>query len=160
KRDLDRDVTDGRFDEEFFFELASGRIELPSLRERRGDVELLATHFWVEAVASTPGASHELPVDFLPRFEHYAWPANVRELRSVVRQRATMGERSQTYLTDRASGRRNDLVDTVIQEGLPYSDARDRVLFDFQRRYVEGALARHGGSVAAAARASGLARRY
>jgi DNA-binding NtrC family response regulator len=159
KHDLDRNVADARFDEQFFFELASGRVDLPPLRERHGDVELLARHFWAEATATIPGAPSELPLDFLPRFEHYAWPGNVRELRSVVRQRATTGELSKTYLTPRANGLRTDIVDAVIQEGLAYSDARDRVLFDFQRRYVEGALLRYG-TAAAAARASGLAYRY
>jgi len=161
RRDLDRDVTAGRFDDAFFFELATGRVELPALRDRRGDVAVLARHFWKEvSTEGGTGAGDELPVDLLPRFEHYPWPGNVRELRSVVAQRATFGELSKTYLSDRASEQGLDLVTAVIQEGLSFPAARDRVIWDFERRYVETVLARHGGNVGAAARASGVAHRY
>lgn len=158
RRDLDRDVTSGRFDDAFFFELATGRVELPPLRDRRGDVEVLARSFWAEVAPE--GGAVDLPVDLLPRFENYPWPGNVRELRSVVTQRATLGELSKTYLSDRARELGLDLVAAVIQEGLPFPAARDRVVWDFERRYVESVLARHGGNVGAAARASGVAHRY
>ena len=157
KRDLDRDVTAGRFDDAFFFELATGRVELPRLGDRRGDITLLARHFWREL---NPDATSDLPVDLLPRFENYAWPGNVRELRSIVMQRSTFGELSKTYLSDKATEQGLDLVTAVIQEGLPFPAARDRVIWNFERRYVEAVLAKHGGNVGAAARASGVAHRY
>lgn len=154
KRDLDRDVTAGRFDDAFFFELSSGRVELPRLRDRQGDVALLAKLFWKEH------SQEELPVDLLPRFENYPWPGNVRELRAVVQQRATFGELSKTYLSDRAGEQGFDVVTAVIQEGLAFPAARDRVVWEFERRYVEAVLAKHNGNVGAAARASGVAHRY
>lgn len=160
KRDLDRDVTAGRFDDAFFFELATGRVELPPLRDRGNDVALLARHFWRELDPNGEGPNAEIPVDLLPRFENYPWPGNVRELRSVVMQRATFGELSKTYLSDRASEQGLDLVTAVIQEGLPFPAARDRVIWNFERRYVEAVLQKHGGNVGAAARASGVAHRY
>jgi DNA-binding NtrC family response regulator len=123
-------------------------------------VAILARHFWKELEGSAPEASGELPVDLLPRFENYPWPGNVRELRSVVMQRATFGELSKTYLSDRANEQGLDLVTAVIQEGLPFPAARDRVIWNFERRYVEAVLAKHGGNVGAAARASGVAHRY
>lgn len=154
KRDLDRDVTAGRFDDAFFFELSSGRVELPRLRDRQGDVPLLAKEFWKEH------SQEALPVDLLPRFENYPWPGNVRELRAVVQQRATFGELSKTYLSDRAGEQGHDIVTAVIQEGLAFPAARDRVVWEFERRYVEAVLAKHNGNVGAAARASGVAHRY
>src|SRR5262249_52864406 len=48
RRDLDREVQEGRFRDDLFFRLAVGRIELPPLRRRHGDIELLATAFWRE----------------------------------------------------------------------------------------------------------------
>lgn len=160
RRDLDRDVTAGRFDDAFFFELATGRVELPPLRDRKGDLPVLARHFWKELAPSVEGSPSELPVDLLPRFEQWPWPGNVRELKSVVMQRAQLGELSKTYLSDRAVEQGVDLVSAVIQEGLPFPAARDRVVWEFERRYVEAVLAKHGGNVGAAARASGVAHRY
>jgi len=175
RRDLDRDVAQGRFDDDLFFLLAAGRIELPALRERDGDVPILARHFWQELAPSVgrpldpAGASDAalrsnaevgLPEDFLPRFEHYPWPGNVRELRSAVLARMTMGELGPTYRSDEAKQQGLDFLSAVIEEDLPFPTARERVVSEFERRYVERVLARHNGNVTQAARASGVAHRY
>lgn len=159
RRDLDRDVAQGRFDDDLFFLLAAGRIELPSLRDRDGDVPILARHFWSELAPAT-GAVAELPEDFLPRFEHYPWPGNVRELRSAVIARMTMGELGPSYRSDEAKQQGLDFLSAVIEEDLPFPTARERVVSEFERRYVERVLARHNGNVTQAARASGVAHRY
>ena len=168
RRDLDRDVAQGRFDDDLFFLLAAGRIELPPLRDREGDVAMLARHFWHE-LAPTDGplrsappanAPGDLPEDFLPRFEHYPWPGNVRELRSAVLARMTMGELGPTYRSDEAKQQGLDFLSAVIEEDLPFPTARERVVSEFERRYVERVLARHNGNVTQAARASGVAHRY
>lgn len=159
RRDLDRDVAQGRFDDDLFFLLAAGRIELPALRDREGDVAILARHFWKELAPST-GVPGDLPEDFLPRFEHYPWPGNVRELRSAVLARMTMGELGPTYRSDEAKQQGLDFLSTVIEEDLPFPTARERVVSEFERRYVERVLARHNGNVTQAARASGVAHRY
>jgi DNA-binding NtrC family response regulator len=171
RRDLDRDVQQGRFDDDLFFLLAAGRIELPALRDREGDVGLLARHFWDELAPSlspaepgggprTGGTAGEMPEDFLPRFEHYPWPGNVRELRSAILARMTMGELGPTYRSDEAKQQGLDFLSTVIEEDLPFPTARERVVSEFERRYVERVLARHNGNVTQAARASGVAHRY
>jgi DNA-binding NtrC family response regulator len=160
RRDLDRDVAQGRFDDELFFALASGRIELPPLRHREGDVPLLARHFWMELAGAAEGGANELPEDFLPRFEHYPWPGNVRELRSSVLARMTMGELGPSYRSDEAKEQGLDYLSTVIEQELPFPTARERVVSEFERRYVERVLARHNGNVTQAARASGVAHRY
>jgi transcriptional regulator with GAF, ATPase, and Fis domain len=133
-------------------------VELPPLRDRPEDVNLLAAHFWSEC--APPGDDGGLPPDLLPRFEGYGWPGNIRELQSAVIRRATLGELARTFLSDRAEAEGGDLVAALIHEGVPFPAARDRVVADFERRYIEAVLARNGGRVAAAARASGVARRY
>lgn len=155
RRDLDRDVAEGRFVEQLFFLFAAGRVELPPLRDREGDVAVLARHFW-----KSLDPSSELPEDFLPRFEHYTWPGNVRELRSAVIARMTQGELGATYRSDEAKERGLDLITAVLEDDLPFPTARERVVKEFERRYVERMLARHGGNVTRAARASGVAHRY
>lgn len=157
RRDLDRDVASGRFDEGFFYSLAGGRIEVPALRERDEDVALLARHFW-RALTGDPAA--ELPEDFLPRFEHYPWPGNVRELKSAVTARRNLGELGSSYRSEEAKQQGLDFLTGVIEEDLPFPVARERVVTEFERRYVDRVLARHGGNVTRAARASGVAHRY
>jgi hypothetical protein len=84
-RDLDRDAGEGRVADELLAVLASARIELPPLRHRAGDIELLARTFWA-AHTSDP-----LPADFVPRFADYPWPGNVRELMRAVAVRFEQG---------------------------------------------------------------------
>ena len=166
RRDLDRDVASGRFADDLFFLLAGGRVELPSLRERDADVALLARNFWAELALPGEGAAEaevadsSLPEDFLPRFEHYPWPGNVRELKAAVVARKTLGELGQAYRSEEARDNGLDFLSAVIEDDLPFPSARERVVKEFERRYVERVLARHGGSVTKAARASGVAHRY
>ena len=146
RRDLDREVQEGRFRDDLFFRIAVARIELPPLRERFGDVSLLARHFWTEL-----GGEGELDTNVVERLERYAFPGNVRELANAVARHAALGE-----LAD-ASGTEADAEPLL---DLPYPRARDRALAEFERRYIEHVLAKNGGQVARAARASGIARRY
>ena len=95
----------------------------------------------------------------MPRFEHYPWPGNVRELRSAVLARMTRGELGSAYRSDEAREHGLDFLSAVIEDDLPFPTARERVVQEFERRYVQRMLARHG-SVAQAARASGVAHRY
>ena len=53
-----------------------------------------------------------------------------------------------------------DFLTSVLAEQLSFTDARQRIVAEFERRYVEDLLSRHNGNVTHAARASGLAHRY
>jgi DNA-binding NtrC family response regulator len=59
-----------------------------------------------------------------------------------------------------ASAPSGDVIDAVLATDLPLSRARARVVEEFERRYVERVCERHGGNIARAAEASGVARRY
>jgi len=160
RRDLDREVQAGRFRDDLFHRLAVARIELPPLRRRRGDIGVLAAHFFEQL--ST--ARTVIPERMLKQWEDYTWPGNVRELRNAVARYLALGELVEHELPrgaapfDAKPG--GDLVEQILGLKLPFVRARDRVLQEFRRRYVDGALAEHGGNVARAAQASGIDRRY
>jgi transcriptional regulator with GAF, ATPase, and Fis domain len=160
RRDLDREVQAGRFRDDLYHRLAVARVELPPLRRRRGDLPLLAAHLCEELGASRKA----LPDDLLLRWEDYGWPGNVRELRNAVARWLALGDEAESRrrgspMPGAAAGG-DDVVARVIADRLPYVHARARVLEDFERRYVERVLEEHGGNVARAAAASGIARRH
>lgn len=161
RRDLDRDVSQGRFREELLHRLAATRVALPPLRERSGDVRALAERFWAELVAEDPEATQtiHLPPDLLPRFDGYAWPGNVRELLSAVESRLRLGELASFDLQGTGDDPR-DFIDAIVSRPIPFSVARRTVMQELERRYVTTLLQRHGGNVTRAAAASGLAHRY
>jgi DNA-binding NtrC family response regulator len=159
RKDLDREVTAGRFREDLVAALAATRIELPPLREREGDIELLARSFWDDLVAEAPdNGAAELPSDFLARTQDYGWPGNVRELSRAVYSRFCLGEFARLQADGAKSGG-DDAFLAVLGRELRLPEARDIVVEDFERRYVAYMLERHG-TTKDAAKASGVAQRY
>jgi two-component system response regulator HydG len=163
RRDLEREVQQGRFRDDLFHRLAVARVELPPLRKRREDIPLLALHFWQNLGGAQGGPPREL-VDV---WADMTWPGNVRELRNAVARRIALGD------LDRSSARRGEgahstasgesdplEIGDVLGMNLPYPKARRAVLDSFVQRYVARALADSGGNVAQAAAGSGIARRY
>jgi formate hydrogenlyase transcriptional activator len=83
-RDLSADVKAGRFREDLFYRLHVFPIAVPPLRERGGDVELLARRSIERYCARIGKAPLELTADCLRRLRSYHWPGNVRELENVI----------------------------------------------------------------------------
>ncbi len=81
---LEQDVQKGRFRADLFYRLNVVRIEVPPLRERHGDVPLLALRFVDEIAAKLGRPAPELSAETLARLSAYSWPGNVRELKSVI----------------------------------------------------------------------------
>lgn len=167
RRDLDREVQAGRFRDDLFHRLAVVRIELPPLRHRTGDIAKLALHLWRE-MGGDPLA---LPRALVQRWEDYAWPGNVRELRNTIARQLAVGDLSNVqneYVPPSAeapppptaSRPTGDAIDQFVNMDLSFPQARDRILEEFETRFVTRLLERHGGDVAKAAAASGIGRRY
>ena len=82
-KDLGQQVSEGRFREDLYFRLMVLPIHVPPLRERHGDVRLLAEHFLAHFARE-----HGTPASFGPgvmqRLEAHRWPGNVRELKHTV----------------------------------------------------------------------------
>jgi formate hydrogenlyase transcriptional activator len=83
-RDLEQAVAEGRFRSDLYFRLNVFPIQMPPLRERKGDVPLLA-HFFVERFARELGKQIQgLSRADMERLEAYDWPGNVRELQNLM----------------------------------------------------------------------------
>jgi len=89
-RQLKREVEAGRFREDLYYRLAVFPIELPPLRERRGDVGALAAHFLALAERKLGRKGLRLTNRDVQALERHAWPGNVRELASVVERAAIL----------------------------------------------------------------------
>jgi DNA-binding NtrC family response regulator len=152
RRNLDREVEEGRFRDDLFFRLAVARLELPPLRARTGDIDVLTRHLWKEL--SGPG---EPPYEFLRRLERQQWPGNVRELANAVARYIALGDAAND---ENGTPQPHADSDDAELYALPFRLARDRALATFERAYVRRLLERHGGNVTRAAEASGIGRRY
>ncbi len=167
RRDLDREVQAGRFRDDLFHRLAVARIELPALRNRIGDVAVLATHFWREM----GGDPRAIPRELMQKWEDFEWPGNVRELKNTIARQLALGDLADVHpehdrraaspsIAPPPGAAQEDAIDRFVDMGLPYPQARDRILDEFEQRFVARVLSMHNGDVARAAAASGIGRRY
>lgn len=92
-KDLSKFIENGAFREDLFYRINTIKINLPPLRERRGDIRLLLEHFLKEHCSR--GKIHtKFSPDALEILESYRWPGNVRELKGVVDYAVTMSSKS------------------------------------------------------------------
>ena len=136
-RNLEEEVARGRFRSDLFYRLNIFPIHLPSLRERKPDVPLLATHFATDFGRRMGKAVRGIEAGALARLIAYDWPGNVRELANVL-ERAVI-------LCDGPS---------ILEEHLGVL-GRDRghtgafpTLEDMERQHILRALAQTGGVLA------------
>ncbi len=100
-RDLEGAIKEGKFREDLYYRLNVFPIQLPPLRERRGDIAILAAQF-AQKFAKNMGRSIEpLSQDCIRRLEAYRWPGNVRELQNII-ERAVITSRDRKLNLDRA----------------------------------------------------------
>jgi DNA-binding NtrC family response regulator/CHASE2 domain-containing sensor protein len=91
-RDLDRGVTEGWFREDLYFRLKGVVLRLPPLRERAGDLELLAHRLVAEAAAEAERPRLRLSEEAMDALRAHEWKGNVRELQQCLRQAVALAE--------------------------------------------------------------------
>jgi DNA-binding NtrC family response regulator len=83
-RDIQAMISDGRFRKDLYYRLRGHQINIPPLRERTEDIELLLNHFFEEAAISLGKARPSYPPELITLLTTYQFPGNIRELRSMV----------------------------------------------------------------------------
>ena len=154
-RDLDARVKDKQLRADLYFRLNVLRLHLPPLRERRGDIPLLAQSLLREYGGASPSAPKSFSPAALRVLAAHTWPGNVRELSNVV-QRAMVICDSGTILPLHVSFGDADahasMEPAVSKNPVDFRTARRAALDVFERRYVEDLLRKHRGNVTHAAR--------
>jgi len=149
--DLERAVGEQRFRQDLYYRLSVIVIEMPPLRERRGDIPLLAEQF-LRASSARRGRSVAMSPAALEALTHYEWPGNVRELENTI-ERLVVFSRGMIDVADlpHAVTTAPD-VEQRLFEDLPSLD-------ELERRYLVHVLQAMGGNRSRAAEALGVDRR-
>jgi DNA-binding NtrC family response regulator len=159
-RDLPNEAQQGRFRQDLLYRLNVVTLIPPPLRERKGDVALLAEHFLREFSLATNRTVARLTPDAMQLLEEYHWPGNVREFRNVI-ERAVV-------LCDNDTVRARDLPDYLrkqaqlgqeIQDAIGYKAAREQWLESQGRSYLTLLLRRNHGNISAMAREAQISRK-
>jgi DNA-binding NtrC family response regulator len=153
-KNLEELVKAGKFREDLFFRLRVVEIPLPPLRERAGDIPLLAQNFLREFARENNKPVNEFTTEALELLLNYSWPGNVRELRTAIEHAVVLcrGEKiSARDLPPSARGSR--------QGAIRLSAGNDLTIKEAEKQLIENALKDTNGNRTFAAKKIGMSRR-
>jgi transcriptional regulator with GAF, ATPase, and Fis domain len=168
-RDLRQMVNDGTFREDLFYRLSVVQIELPPVRERPEDVPLLVEHFLADVASRRwPGEGRTFAVspEAMARLAAYRWPGNIRELKNTVERASSLADGPELGVRDLLPSSQKTPpaplpggnAERFVEEGMPFKEAKQRVLDAFEAAYLKALLDKNGGNVTRSANAAGLTR--
>lgn len=184
-RALADEVEAGRFREDLFYRLSVVRLNLPPLRERVEDIELLIRHFF-HKLAFNRDAQGQLKLtdiapDALAALCAYSWPGNVRELVNTIERACSFAASHTITLADlpgyisgtdtsydqkmpaskaHTLGQFDDVPRPADLNEMPFKAAKEEWISSFEKDYISTLLARHSGNISSASREADIDRKY
>jgi len=163
---LEAQVAAGLFRRDLQYRLNALHVRLPPLREREGDIRMLAEHFLRQVAQRLDRPAKHWTDDAQRVLEAHGWPGNVRELENVVlraylgTQGAVIGASILDDLIAPAAAAAHVPAEILLDEvDLHYVSAKQTAMCAFERSYLLSLMKRTAGNISAAARLSGTERR-
>jgi transcriptional regulator with PAS, ATPase and Fis domain len=150
-RDLKEAVHKGAFREDLYYRLNVIRLPVPPLRERQGDIALLAKFFLDQSVRKLGSPPLGLSPEAMRLLEGYAWPGNVRELENEMERAVALATGETIAAADLSEG---------VRQSAPTRAAADpgTTVRQAEQRLIESTLQAAGGNKSEAARLLGMSR--
>jgi len=156
--DLRREVEAGRFRRDLYYRINVVNIELPPLRQRTGDIPLLAEHFLKKFLDGSTKKIEGFTSEAMNRMQRYHWPGNVRELENCVERAVVLCRKALVDVEDLPPA---VLEATAPEEGFAPSSRSltlKEALAEPERRIIQAALRANGGNRQATADQLGINR--
>ncbi|TWU35718.1 Transcriptional regulatory protein ZraR [Novipirellula aureliae] len=150
-RDLKTEVAEGRFREDLYYRINVMPIDLPPLRERDGDVELLVNHFL--------GKDHEMDEEARQAMVAYSWPGNIRQLINTLERAQVLADDGVITISDLPEELRHEHTQTVASHPTGVELPKVGSLIALEREHIAEVLRRENGNKSKAARVLGIERR-
>jgi DNA-binding NtrC family response regulator len=149
-RDLKERVSRGLFREDLFYRLNVVNIHVPALRERPGDIPLLAGHFLDRFCRQMGKAPQHLSPASVQLLQAYPWPGNVRELQNLLERAVVFNDKEELNITPESTG--------IPIPGVPLKEDLGRTLEEVEKALISQALDECKGIQNQAARKLGVSR--
>ena len=150
-------VKAGKFREDLFFRLHVLDIHLPPLRERAGDIPLLAQNFLREFAKENGKPVNDFTADALEALMNYSWPGNVRELRTAIEHAVVLCRGERISVRDLPPSVRGGTVGSVGESHLLQKN--DLTVKEAEKQLIMRALKETNGNRTVAAKKIGMSRR-
>ena len=157
---LTQAIAEARFRRDLYYRLAVYRIEVPPLRERFTDIDLLAAHFLTKHNKRLQLSDCDFSPAGMSFLRSYHWPGNVRELENVIQHALICRSDDLIEPPDlqTAAGMALAPVDVGPETGT-FQELKAAAIRDFERSYIQRILLASNGNVTHAARMAGMHRR-
>ena len=156
-RNLEKMVEDGGFRQDLYFRISVVKIHIPTLRERKEDIPLLAEYF-LRTFAKTHGkAARMFTPGFMSALSRHSWPGNVRELQNVIERSVVLANGNEYLGVGDLPEELREL--TIANDDTRVGSFRDAVQ-GFKKELVRSALRMHSGNRLRAAIELGISRCY
>jgi two-component system response regulator GlrR len=151
---LEEAVRKGKLRQDLYYRLNIISLVLPPLRDRQGDIPLIAAHFLAQYAEEFDKQQTQFSTEAMQKLLLYDWPGNVRELEHVILRAIVLSERSIIEASE------INLPDSRSpQPSESFQKAKSRIVEQFEKSYIEKLLLSHGGNITKAANASQKNRR-
>ncbi len=160
-RELEKEVSEGRFRQDLFYRLNMMPIVVPPLRERIEDIVILAKHFLSQYAVKHNKEGLEILPDDIAVLTGYPWPGNVRELKNVMERAVLLSRNGKLDFSQLDSGESGQHNSALLSSSTRHSTV-DRFfsdtpsLEDLERRYIRYILDRTDGRIGGAGGAGDL----
>jgi DNA-binding NtrC family response regulator len=153
-QNLENAIEEGRFREDLFYRINVIVIPLPSLKERKDDVPLLANHYLRHFSKSSKNEVNGISREAMELMERYPWPGNVRELQNVMERAVSLTDSNIIVPQDLPEQIRlvKDPDAFKSPAGSNYKKAKKDWMDSFEKRYLSDLLKRHNGNITKASR--------
>jgi DNA-binding NtrC family response regulator len=157
-RNLEREVNRGTFREDLYFRLSVFTVRLPPLRERNDDIPDLVRTF-LERMGCAENERLFTPQIYAQLARH-DWPGNVRELRNYIERAVVLQDATEASRSAYTSEARTSTAPEPVSIESPFKTAKEQLISDFERAYLEQLMVWAGGNVSRASRKAKLDRMY
>ncbi len=154
-KNVEKEVKDGRFREDLYYRLNVVHIKMPSLRQRGGDIPVLARYF-LNLFKQEKGLPNlNISETAMKLLNSYQWPGNVRELKNAIERAVVMGNGIQIMPEDLPISSQSEIKIESMK-----ATTLGEAVHQFKKRFIEKTLISFGGKRTDAARELGIQRTY
>ncbi|MFP3941410.1 MAG: sigma-54-dependent transcriptional regulator [Thermoanaerobaculia bacterium] len=151
-RDLEKEVSAGRFREDLYYRLKVVTLHIPPLRERPSDVPLLAEHFLARYCEDHGREPKRFSKEALEALSHHSWPGNVRELKNQIESLVVFHQGEEIRLKDLPYELRSGGAVPAADGRIQPRSGPTKAMAEIERQAILETLERTGGHRAEAAR--------
>jgi DNA-binding NtrC family response regulator len=160
---LKADISEKRFREDLYYRLNVVHIDLPTLKERKQDIPLLAYHFLKRYAQINAKVIQEISPEAMQALMGREYPGNVRELENIIERGIIFCNTDTLRVKDLHLDREGASFFPEVSEDvarLSFKEAKDKMINLFHNQYIMALLRESGGNISKAAEIAGIQRQY